>query len=64
MRGKKQGILNFLFSEYKRTKLPKVRMSDDKIKNELKLINEKKSVLPSMMRTAVKIEAERRGIAL
>ena len=63
MKMKKQGILNFLFSEYKRTKLPEIRMSDDKIKDELKLINEKKSIMPSRYRMAIKNEAERRGIA-
>jgi len=56
------GILNFYRGEYKRTKLPEVRGSDNKIKEELKLISEKKSTLSARQRQAVIQQAVRSGI--
>jgi len=56
------GILNFYRGEYKRTKLPEVRWSDNKIKEELKLIAEKKSTLSASKRAAVIQQAIKSGI--
>lgn len=60
----KQGILSFLYTEYKRHKLRDVKMSDSQIRNELKLIAEKKSKLSAMQRKAIVLHAEKWGITV
>lgn len=61
---KKQGILSFLYTEYKRLKLRDVKMSDSQIREELKLIHALRSRKSSMERKAILIEAEKRGITV
>ena len=62
----RQGILNFYRTEIKRNRLPRIskKVSDANIKDELKLISEKKSILSSMQRKAIIKEAEKRGITI
>ena len=57
------GILNEYRHWFKKRNLPEVEFSDKKIKEELKLIQEKKSRLSARERKAVMIQAIKRGLA-
>lgn len=57
------GIINYYRKWIKSEKLPDVsKMGLEELKEHMRLIVEKKSSLPAMMRKAVVEEAKRRGI--
>ncbi len=64
MKQKKQGIFGFYYSEWKKSTLPKIKMKDEDIKKEIKLISEKKSRKSARERKAILFQAAQRGISL
>jgi len=62
MKKQKRSILTILRGDFKKNRLPDVKMSDAEIKKEMTLIADKKSNLSAAMRKAVEIEYIRRKI--
>lgn len=62
MKKPKRSILTILRGDFKKNKLPKVKMTDAEIKKEMALIADKKSNLSAAMRKAVEAEHIRRKI--
>lgn len=57
-------ILHFWRTEFKKNQLPKISMTKSQLKEELKLITEKKSTLPAMKRRAVIAKCQEKGITI